>query len=164
MDRVIHPGKLGGRIAAIPSKSDAHRLLFCAALAYTPTEIVVGKGELSADIHATINCIRALGGDVTVNEDCLLVTPIPMPMKHVPIVCDCGESGEPLVIILNDNEMSIDRNVGGLARHLSRLRTKEKYLASPYATYGTMALSGLAGAVLLGGAGIVAAKRRENER
>ncbi len=41
---------------------------------------------------------------------------------------DAGDSGEPLVVILNDNEMSIDRNVGGMARHFSRLRSKAKYL------------------------------------
>ena len=41
---------------------------------------------------------------------------------------DAAESGEPLVVILNDNEMSIDRNVGGMASHLSRLRMKEGYL------------------------------------
>lgn len=41
---------------------------------------------------------------------------------------DAAESKEPMVIILNDNEMSIDRNVGGMAKHLSRLRTKESYL------------------------------------
>ncbi len=41
---------------------------------------------------------------------------------------DAAESREPMVIILNDNEMSIDRNVGGLTRHLSRLRMKEQYL------------------------------------
>ena len=33
-----------------------------------------------------------------------------------------------MVIILNDNEMSIDKNVGGVARHLYRLRMKEQYL------------------------------------
>lgn len=37
-------------------------------------------------------------------------------------------SNEPMIVILNDNAMSIDRNVGGMAFHLSRLRTKEKYL------------------------------------
>ena len=37
-------------------------------------------------------------------------------------------SREPMVVILNDNAMSIDRNVGGMATHLSRLRTKEQYL------------------------------------
>ena len=41
---------------------------------------------------------------------------------------DAAESGEPLVIILNDNEMSIDKNVGGVSRHLSRLRMKKQYL------------------------------------
>ncbi len=41
---------------------------------------------------------------------------------------DAADSGESMIVILNDNEMSIDRNVGGFARHLSRLRTKEKYL------------------------------------
>ena len=41
---------------------------------------------------------------------------------------DAGGSKEPMVVILNDNEMSIDRNVGGFAGHLGRLRTKERYL------------------------------------
>ncbi len=41
---------------------------------------------------------------------------------------DAADSGEPMVVILNDNEMSIDRNVGGLAQHLSRMRTKGRYL------------------------------------
>ena len=41
---------------------------------------------------------------------------------------DVAVSGEPMVIILNDNEMSIAPNVGGFAQHLSRLRTKEGYL------------------------------------
>lgn len=37
-------------------------------------------------------------------------------------------SREPMVIILNDNEMSIGKNVGGMSRHLSRLRSSENYL------------------------------------
>lgn len=41
---------------------------------------------------------------------------------------DAAVSKEPLVIILNDNAMSIDRNVGGMARHLKRLRSTEEYL------------------------------------
>ncbi len=42
---------------------------------------------------------------------------------------DAGASREPMVVILNDNEMSIDRNVGGMAAHLSNLRTKEGYFS-----------------------------------
>jgi 1-deoxy-D-xylulose-5-phosphate synthase len=41
---------------------------------------------------------------------------------------DAAMSGEKMVIILNDNEMSISPNVGGFAQHLRRLRTKESYL------------------------------------
>ena len=41
---------------------------------------------------------------------------------------DAAVSKEPLIVILNDNELSIDRNVGGLAKHLSGLRTREQYL------------------------------------
>ena len=39
-----------------------------------------------------------------------------------------GTSGEPLLVVLNDNNMSIARNVGGLSRHLSRLRVSPGYL------------------------------------
>ena len=41
---------------------------------------------------------------------------------------DAAVSKEPMIIILNDNEMSIDRNVGGVAKHLSRLRSSDDYL------------------------------------
>lgn len=40
---------------------------------------------------------------------------------------DAGGSGEPLVVILNDNGMSIDRNVGGLSKQLSKMRTDPEY-------------------------------------
>ena len=41
---------------------------------------------------------------------------------------DAAVSGEPFIVILNDNAMSIDHNVGGMASHLRTLRTKERYL------------------------------------
>ena len=37
-------------------------------------------------------------------------------------------SREPMVIILNDNEMAIGKNVGGMSRHLSRIRSSKRYL------------------------------------
>ena len=43
---------------------------------------------------------------------------------------DAAESREPMIVILNDNEMSIDKNVGGMAKHLSRLRSTEEYLGA----------------------------------
>jgi 1-deoxy-D-xylulose-5-phosphate synthase len=44
-------------------------------------------------------------------------------------MCDVGEAGEPLIILLNDNGMSINGNVGGMARYLSRRRMKPSYMA-----------------------------------
>lgn len=40
---------------------------------------------------------------------------------------DAGASHEPLIVILNDNGMSISKNVGGISRHLSLLRLKPGY-------------------------------------
>ncbi len=40
---------------------------------------------------------------------------------------DAGASGEPMIVILNDNGMSIDRNVGGMSTHLSNLRSRPGY-------------------------------------
>ena len=39
-----------------------------------------------------------------------------------------GASQEPLIVVLNDNNMSIDQNVGAMNRHLQRLRVRPKYL------------------------------------
>ncbi len=41
---------------------------------------------------------------------------------------DAGESREPLIVILNDNGMSITKSVGGVAQHLAHQRLKPQYL------------------------------------
>lgn len=40
---------------------------------------------------------------------------------------NAGASGEPLIVILNDNGMSINPNVGAIPSHLARLRSKPVY-------------------------------------
>ena len=40
---------------------------------------------------------------------------------------DAGQSGLPLTVIFNDNEMSIDQNVGALAKRLRAMRIKPRY-------------------------------------
>lgn len=39
-----------------------------------------------------------------------------------------GTSGRKIIMILNDNGMSISKNIGGMSEHLSNLRTSSKYL------------------------------------
>lgn len=41
---------------------------------------------------------------------------------------NAGKSGDPLVIILNHNDMSISKNVGALAKYLSKIRSSSEYL------------------------------------
>ena len=41
---------------------------------------------------------------------------------------NAGRSGKKLIVILNDNKMSISQNVGSMARYLSRIRIKPSYL------------------------------------
>ena len=40
---------------------------------------------------------------------------------------NAAASNEPLIVILNDNAMSIGQNVGGVANHLQKIRTKPGY-------------------------------------
>lgn len=40
---------------------------------------------------------------------------------------NAGRSGTKLIVILNDNEMSISENVGSMARYLAAIRTKPEY-------------------------------------
>ncbi|MEA4988855.1 MAG: 1-deoxy-D-xylulose-5-phosphate synthase [Anaerovorax sp.] len=39
-----------------------------------------------------------------------------------------GQSNRPMIVILNDNEMSISKNVGGMSQYLGRLRASHTYL------------------------------------
>lgn len=45
---------------------------------------------------------------------------------------DAGHSKTPLILILNDNVMSISKNVGAVAKHLRRLRTTPAYFRSKH--------------------------------
>ena len=62
MDITIPPGKLSGTVTVPPSKSMAHRMLICAALADKPTDLICP--ESSEDIEATVGCLCALGADI----------------------------------------------------------------------------------------------------
>ena len=49
---------------------------------------------------------------------------------------DAGQSGLDLIVILNDNQMSITHNVGGLSKHLTSIRVSKRYLMLKKQTYG----------------------------
>ena len=95
MERTIFPHKLGGRIAAIPSKSQAHRLLICAALADEPTALTCPEG--SQDIEATARCLTAFGAAIRRTETGYAVQSAQAPERAE---ADCGESGSTLRFLL----------------------------------------------------------------
>lgn len=96
MDITIYPSKLSGTISAIPSKSQAHRILICAAFADAPVNILCA--ETNQDIEKTAGCLRSLGADIARTEQGYYVQPI----RSIPSSAelDCGESGSTLRFML----------------------------------------------------------------
>ena len=100
----ITPSPLKGNVPAIASKSMAHRLIICAALANGETHVTCNT--TCADIEATVRCLTALGARIETVEDGFQVHPT---MKSIEFgllkalaggTLDCGESGSTLRFML----------------------------------------------------------------
>jgi 3-phosphoshikimate 1-carboxyvinyltransferase len=96
MDITIHPSKLYGSVTAIPSKSQAHRLLICAAFADRSTELILP--DTNRDIEATADCLNALGAKINRTSTGYTVEPI----HSLPAAATlpCCESGSTLRFLL----------------------------------------------------------------
>ncbi|MGM9661150.1 MAG: 3-phosphoshikimate 1-carboxyvinyltransferase [Faecousia sp.] len=96
MDITIQPKKLEGPLTLIPSKSQAHRLLICAAFSDNPTTLICS--ETNRDIEATVDCLNALGAQITRMDTGYSVIPIgELPQKAT---LNCCESGSTLRFML----------------------------------------------------------------
>lgn len=89
-------GTLSGAVTPPPSKSQAHRLLICAALAAEPSTVVCSA--LNDDIVATVNCLNALGADIKYSDGVFTVSPVKL-QKNATL--NCGESGSTLRFLLS---------------------------------------------------------------
>ena len=99
MTVTITPGvPLTGTLDAIPSKSAAHRLMICAALADGPTTITCPRR--SQDIDATLRCLTGLGASFLPQGKGYLVTPAAQETRSDHCLLDCGESGSTLRFLL----------------------------------------------------------------
>ncbi len=96
MDITITPRPLRGNVTVIPSKSQAHRLLICAALADNPTQLVCP--ETNRDIEATVDCLNALGARINRNDSSYNIIPISSPPEAA--ILHCCESGSTLRFML----------------------------------------------------------------
>lgn len=98
MDITLAPGERSGSVVIPASKSQAHRLLICAALG--DRETVIECGGTSADIEATARCLAALGAGISRDEAGRFHV---KPVRSVPEgICElrCGESGSTLRFLL----------------------------------------------------------------
>ena len=110
-----HLRQFGG-IAGFPKPSESDSDAFVAGHASSSVSIALGMARARTLLQQDYHVIALMGDGAATGG-----------MAYEGLN-DAADSGEPMIVILNDNEMSIDRNVGGMARHLSRLRTKERYL------------------------------------
>ena len=96
MNITLPAGELCGTVAIPASKSQAHRLLICAALGKTPVKLHCDG--LSKDITATARCLQALGAAVALeNDNTIHLTPAAV---QSPAALPCGESGSTLRFLL----------------------------------------------------------------
>ena len=96
MNITIQPSKLQGSVTVIPSKSQAHRYLICAALCDNGTQLICP--ETNRDIEATVDCLNALGATIVRSGSGYSVSPI----QKIPAsaVLNCCESGSTLRFML----------------------------------------------------------------
>ena len=85
----ISPRQLHGEIKTVASKSQAHRMLICAAFADKPTEIVCE--ELSLDIEATAGVLRTMGADISYDKETLSFHVVPISRRAAAVTTPISE-------------------------------------------------------------------------
>ncbi len=96
MNRTVLPGPRSGCVTVPASKSQAHRLLICAALG--GGETLLRCDGVSADIAATVRCLNALGAEIAGTPEGLRVRPRTSPVQEAEL--SCGESGSTLRFLI----------------------------------------------------------------
>ena len=105
-----------GGMAGFPKPSESNADAFTAGHASSSVSIALGMARARTLKNENYHVVTLLGDGAATGG-----------MVYEGLN-DAAVSNEPMVVILNDNAMSIDNNVGGMAYHLMKLRTKEKYL------------------------------------
>lgn len=113
-DRFDTLRQLGG-LAGFPRPDESAHDAFVAGHASNSVSVALGMARARTQLEADYSVVALIG-------DGALTGGLAYEGLN-----DAGESGEPMVVILNDNGMSIDPNVGGVASHLSRLRVRPGY-------------------------------------
>ena len=105
-----------GGLAGFPKPSESASDAFVAGHASSSVSIALGMARARSLQNQNYHVIAMIGDGAATGG------------MTYEALNDAAVSGENMLIILNDNEMSIAPNVGGFAQHLRRLRIKEGYL------------------------------------
>ena len=114
MDRFSTLRTYGG-LAGFPKPSESVHDAFIAGHASESVSVALGMARARTLLHEDYSVVAVLG-------DGALTGGLAYEGLN-----DAGASGEPLVVVLNDNGMSITTNVGAISRHLKLLRLKPGY-------------------------------------
>ena len=109
--------KLNG-IAGFPKTNESEADCFNTGHSSTSISAALGMAR-ARDIEGKDNSVIAVIGDGALTGGMALEA-----------LNDAGYSGTRMTVILNDNEMSISKNIGGINMLLSKLRTKRSYTKS----------------------------------
>ncbi|MBO5321865.1 MAG: 3-phosphoshikimate 1-carboxyvinyltransferase [Clostridia bacterium] len=109
-----------GEITAPPSKSMAHRYLICGA---NTSKSVIENVDFSEDIKATLNCLKALGAEVSIDGNTVTIGGLSEERK-INSKLYCGESGSTLRFLipfcmLRDEEIVLEGTKRLFERSLS---------------------------------------------
>lgn len=103
-------------ISGFPKRSESPHDMYDSG--HSSTSISAAAGYAAArDLKGEHYCVVAVIGDGALTGG----------VAYEALNC-AGNSGSPMIVILNDNEMSIDKNVGGMSQHLKKLRTSSAYI------------------------------------
>lgn len=105
-----------GGISGFPRPSESDTDSFVAGHASSAVSIALGMARARTLQHEDYQVVALMGDGAATGG-----------MAYEGLN-DAADSKEPIVVVLNDNEMSIGRNVGGISHHFSKLRANEKYL------------------------------------
>ena len=112
----FHTLRQFGGISGFPKPGESIHDAFIAGHASTAISTALGMARARTLLHEDYDVVAVIGDGALTGG-----------LAYEGLQ-DAGQSKEPLVIILNDNGMSIHKNVGGMATLLSKQRVKPGYL------------------------------------
>ncbi len=107
--------QLGG-VAGYPKPTESDTDAFIAGHASNSVSVALGMARARTLRHKDYHVLALLGDGALTGG------------LAYEGLSNAGQSGEKMIVILNDNGMSITQNVGGMSRYLARQRLKPQYL------------------------------------